>query len=153
MTVAELLLVHWGLTGVPVTPHHGGMNSATWFVGDRWVLKSVPAAAGAAFEGGLTVATHLGRAGVPAGAAVRPPGVVRAEGRAWALLTYVPGGPVDDQRAIGTTLAAVHRALIGITVAGQQEFHWVEPAANHLAIRPWIRPAVTAAVAGLDTTG
>jgi homoserine kinase type II len=152
VTVADLLRVHWGLTAEPVVPHHGGMNSATWFVGDRWVLKSVPAGAGAAFEAGLAVAAHLDRAGIPAGAAVAP-GVVRAEGRAWALLTLVPGEEVHDQRVIGGTLAAVHRALAGITVAGRQEFHWVDPAADHLGVRDWIRPAVTAAVADLDTSG
>jgi Ser/Thr protein kinase RdoA (MazF antagonist) len=151
VNLAEFLAVHWGLSGAAVTPHHGGMNSATWFVGDRWVLKSVPADAGAAFEGGLAVAAHLDRAGIPAGAAVAP-GVVRAGGRAWALLTYVPGDEVHDQRAIGGTLAAVHRALAGITVPGQQEFHWVDPAAGHLAVRDWIRPAVAAAVADLDTS-
>jgi homoserine kinase type II len=36
-------------------------------------------------------------------------------------------------------------------VAGAQRFHWVRPQADHLALRPWIRPAVTAAVAALDT--
>jgi len=35
-------------------------------------------------------------------------------------------------------------------VAGAGRFHWVDPAADHLALRPWIRPAVAAAVAGLE---
>lgn len=29
-------------------------------------------------------------------------------------------------------------------------FHWVDPGAAHLAVRPWVRPAVSAAVAALD---
>jgi homoserine kinase type II len=32
-------------------------------------------------------------------------------------------------------------------------FHWVDPEAGHLDVRPWIRPAVAEAVAGLDQVG
>jgi len=153
----------WGLPGAAVAVHDGGMNSATWLVRHgtrRWVAKAVVPAAGRAFAAGLAVAAALERAGVPAGAPV--PGatgtaVVRAGGYPLALLTWVPGAPLGTgaaaQRLIGATLARVHRALAGVRVAGTERFHWVDRAAGHLAVRPWVRPAVTAAVralAGLD---
>jgi Ser/Thr protein kinase RdoA (MazF antagonist) len=75
-----------------------------------------------------------------------------------ALLTWVEGEPltgtgVDEQRTIGATLALAHRTLQGASVPGAQRFHWVRPQAAHLSLRPWIRPAVTAAVAALDQLG
>ena len=149
---------HWGLHGAVVTPHHGGMNSATWFVehaGRRWVAKSVPPAAGADLAGGLLVAGHLTRAGIRAGAAEpaldgRP--VVEVAGHPLALLTWVPGRPLTeaDQPVIGATLASVHRRLLGVDLPSAHRFHWVDPAAAHLDLRPWLRPAVTAAVEALD---
>ena len=77
-----------------------------------------------------------------------------ASGWRLALLTWVPGAPLTgagerEQRLIGTTLARVHRGLHGQTVEGAQRFHWVDPAAPRLDLRPWIRPAVSAAVAAL----
>ena len=40
----------------------------------------------------------------------------------------------------------MHCVLRDREVPGAQRFHWVDPAAAHLGLRPWIRPAVTAAV-------
>jgi Ser/Thr protein kinase RdoA (MazF antagonist) len=160
--VRAAVVREWGLTGATVTPHHGGMNSATWFVSDaggavRWVAKSVPAAAASAFAGGLRVAAHVDRAGIPAGAAVPASGgrdVVTVDGDPLALLGLVPGEPLGppDQRVVGATLAAAHRALAGVPADGAERFHWVDPTAAHLAVRDWIRPAVTAAVRDLDTS-
>lgn len=48
-----------GPAGAEVTDHHGGMNSATWFVtrgARRWVAKAVPTTA-AALAAALRVAT------------------------------------------------------------------------------------------------
>jgi hypothetical protein len=47
----------------------------------------------------------------------------------------------------------VHQALRGVSVDGIQRFHWVRPEAGHLSIRPWIRPAVTAAVRAFEALG
>ena len=71
-----------------------------------------------------------------------------------ALLTWVPGSPLTgtdeaEQRLIGDTLARVHRVLQNREVPGAQRFHWVDLAAAHLELRPWLRPAVTAAVDAL----
>jgi Ser/Thr protein kinase RdoA (MazF antagonist) len=151
---------HWGLTDVEVTVHNGGMGSLTWFVtsaDDRWVAKLVAPDAGVQFTGGLTIARALEEAGIPAGAPVpaRDGRLAVDVGDGWlALLTYVPGYPLTrEHRLIGGTLASVHAALAGRDVTGAQRFHWVDPAAEHLAARPWIRPAVAAALAALDSAG
>ena len=155
MRLAEVLARRWGLTDVAIVAHHGGMNSATWFVGERHVAKAVPVARRRAFEAGLAVATAL-EPHLPAGAPVpaRDGAVVVEVGdEALALLTRVPGAEATDPAVIGTTLAVAHHALRDVTVAGADGFDWVDPSAPHLGIRPWIRPAVAAAVAALDTRG
>lgn len=43
----------------------------------------------------------------------------------------------------------MHRVLRDQTVPGAQRFHWVDPAASQLGLRPWLRPAVSAAVEAL----
>ncbi len=148
----------WGLAGAEVLPHHGGMNSQTWTVahaGLRYVAKSVPPAAARDLTGGLAVAAHLHRAGVASGPPVPARDgrtVVTVAGRPLALLVRVPGRPLeaDDQPLIGATLARVHRALAGFGLPAARRFHWVDPAAPHLDVAPWVRPAVAAALAGVD---
>ena len=154
---------YWGLEGVRVTVHNGGMASQTWFVdlgGRRWVAKAVAPDGGDQFAGGMAIAQRLGQAGIPAGAPVPATGgqlVVRVGGDWLALLTWVPGHPLTgqdsaEQDLIGTTLAVVHRALAGWQVERASRFHWVDPAAEHLSLRPWLRPAITAALHELDDT-
>jgi Ser/Thr protein kinase RdoA (MazF antagonist) len=76
-------------------------------------------------------------------------------GDAWlAPLTWVPGQALagqDDaeQELIGRTLARVHRALAGCEVEQAERFHWVDPDASYLELRPWLRPAITAAIDAL----
>jgi Ser/Thr protein kinase RdoA (MazF antagonist) len=152
---------NWALPDARVEVNDGGMGSATWLVsqaGRRWVAKAVTPALRAPFAGGLSVATLLDEAGIPAGAPVPTldgRSVVDLDAASLALLTWVEGEPLtgsgaDDQQVIGETLALAHQALQGASVPGAQRFHWVRPDADHLALRPWIRPAVTAAVAALD---
>ena len=82
---------YWGLAGVRVTEHNGGMGSETWFVdrGDqRWVAKAVAPDGGGQFAGGLAIARRLEQAGIPAGAPVP------AAGRAsWPSTSAAPGWP------------------------------------------------------------
>jgi Ser/Thr protein kinase RdoA (MazF antagonist) len=40
----------------------------------------------------------------------------------------------------------VHQALAGSRVAGASRFHWVNPDAGYLALRPRLRPAISAAL-------
>jgi len=152
---------YWGLSHVEATVHDGGMGSQTWFVdlGDRrWVAKAVAPGDGRSFAGGLAIAGRLDQAGIPAGAPVPAVGGQLAVdvGDAWlALLTWVPGRALtgqDDaeQDLIGRTLAGVHRVLAGHEVPQAQRFHWVDPDADYLALRPWLRPAIAAALDALD---
>ncbi|BCJ47406.1 hypothetical protein GCM10010168_17640 [Actinoplanes ianthinogenes] len=156
----ERLATAWGLDRASVEIHNGGMNSATWFVGQdgvRWVAKAVAPAARGSFTAGLAVAAALDQAGIAAGAPVPTRDgevVVEVAGIPLALLTWVPGeeltGSEADQRLIGATLARVHRALRHVSVPGTEHFHWVDPHAAHLGVRPWVRGAVTAAVEAYD---
>ncbi|QSB12766.1 aminoglycoside phosphotransferase family protein [Natronosporangium hydrolyticum] len=157
--VRDAVSRHWGLSSVRVEPHHGGMNSATWFVhgpGERWVAKLVPGAARRAFTAGLSVAVLVAAAGTASG----PPVPTRTgalvadlDGASLALLTWVPGDPLgtagSDQQLLAKTLARVHRGLVGTTVEDADTFHWVDPDAPHLALRPWLRPAVATALDAL----
>ena len=159
--LASCLRRYWDLAGARVTVHNGGMGSQTWFVelGDRrWVAKAVAPEAGRQFAGGMAIAQRLEQAGIPAGAPVPATGgqlVVRA-GHDWlALLSWVPGHPLTgqdraEQALIGTTLARVHRALAGFEVERADRFHWVDPDADYLSLRPWLRAAITAALRDLD---
>jgi homoserine kinase type II len=159
--LASWLRKYWTLTDVRVTVHDGGMGSATWFIeqdAHRWVAKAVAPAAGSQFAGGLSIARRLDRTGIPAGAPVPATnGQLAVDvGEGWlALLTWVPGHPLtgqeaSDQALIGTTLACVHRTLEDCTADGAQRFHWVDPDADHLSLRPWLRPAISSAVDALD---
>jgi Ser/Thr protein kinase RdoA (MazF antagonist) len=158
--LASLLSRYWDLTDVRVTVHNGGMGSQTWFVdvgAHRLVAKAVAPHDGDPFAGGLAIAARLEQAGIPAGAPV-----VAADGRVvvdtgdgWlALLTWVPGQPLagtdeTEQRTMGTTLARVHRALADYEIAAAS-FHWVDPDADYLSLRPWLRPAIVSALDALD---
>ena len=72
-TLVSCLRRYWGLAGVEVNVHNGGMGSETWFVdlGDRrWVAKAVTPDGGRQFAGGMAIARRLEQAGIPAGAPV-----------------------------------------------------------------------------------
>jgi Ser/Thr protein kinase RdoA (MazF antagonist) len=152
---------HWDLTDIRLTVHNGGMGSQTWFVGQagrRWVAKAVAPAGGSQFATAMGIAQHLERAGIPAGAPLpAASGRLAVDlGAAWlALLTWVPGRELTgedaaEQQIIGMTLARVHRALADCRVATAERFHWVDPDAACLSQRPWLRPAIVAALELLD---
>ena len=163
-SVRRCLAEEWGLPGAALTRLDGGMGSRTWIVDDagrRWVLKAVVPAMGEALAGGLTVARRLDQAGIPSGTP-EPTGsgdlTAASGGYRLGLLAWVPGEPLtgedrDQRRLIGTTLGRVHQALSGLAVPATQRFHWVDPKAGHLSLRPWLRPAVAAAVTALEPKG
>jgi hypothetical protein len=115
---------------VLVVPHNGGMNSQTWWVGEDYVAKSVPAARTSAFVAGLRVATTLEAAGIPAGAPVL---THTGETLCWygenplALLRRVRGLELTKSaaRLIGSTLGRVHLALADLP--GEEPFDWLSP--------------------------
>jgi Ser/Thr protein kinase RdoA (MazF antagonist) len=152
---------YWGIAGALVTVHNGGMGSQTWFVdvgGRRLVAKAVAPHDGSQLAGGMAIARRLEEGGIPAGAPVpaRDGQLAVDVGAAWlALLTWVPGQPLTgDDRAeqdlIGRTLASVHQALAGSNIEQTEGFHWVDPDADYLSLRPWLRPAISSALADLD---
>lgn len=158
------LLHHWHLEGAQVTVHNGGMGSQTWFVdlgGVRWVAKAVAPRDGIQFAGGMSIARRLEEVGIPAGAPLPASDgrLVVPAGDDWlALLTWVPGHELTgegstEQNLIGATLGHVHRALAGFTVENASRFHWVDPEAEYLSLRPWLRPAITVALRDLDDAG
>lgn len=157
----ECLADRWKLAEVSLEPHHGGMNSATWFVsagGSRWIAKAVASSARRSFAAGLAVAARLEAAGIPAGAPLptrRREYVTDVDGVPLALLSWVAGeapsaASAGGQRKIGATLAQVHQSLRGASVNDADRFHWVDPQAAHLSVRPWVRDRVAAAVQALD---
>jgi homoserine kinase type II len=162
--VRRCLSDEWALPAARLTRLDGGMGSRTWIVEDagrRWVLKMVAPHLGDQLAGGLAVAHRLDRPGIPAG---KPEpttdGSVTAtvNGYVLGLLAWVPGDPLTggderERRLIGATLARAHQALSGQVIPAAWRFHWVDPAAAHLSLRPWVRPAVAAAVADLERRG
>jgi hypothetical protein len=125
-TVARWLAQDWALPGVTVVPHHGGMNSRTWIVSrdpSHWIAKAVPSAEGRNLSAGLSLATRVQAAGIPAGAPLTTPDgrpTVTRHGWTLALLTFVDGaglfGKVEsEQRLIGATLALRTARLPGST--------------------------------------
>lgn len=160
--VAALLRDEWSLSGVDVAAHHGGMNSATWWVEidgvRRFVAKSVPAAQRDGFVAGLAVASLVDAGGVPAGAP-RParsgPVASLPDGSPLALLRYVEGDELTaaDAAAVGSALGQVHRILVDGHVPGERPLYRVDLDEQHMGVRDWIRPAVEAALRDVDTGG
>ena len=163
-TVAARLQSDWGITATAVAAHDRGMNSQTWFVeadGIRLVAKAVPIDRRAPFEAGLAIATMVEAAGIRAGAPVPTlvgPSIVTVERSVLAVLRFVrgselTGGPDAERRMIGSTLGRVHVALAGRVLPGVHRFHWLDPTASHLSVRPWLRPSIEAAIAAWDAIG
>lgn len=159
--VRAVLAREWDLAGVDVVPHHGGMNSATWWVevgGERrWVAKAVPATDRDDFVGGLAVATLVEAGGIPAGAPVAcrsGPVATLPDGRPIALLGHVPGEELTegDGDRVGATLGRAHRILGDATVDGARPLHGIDLDEPYMGVRDWIRPAVASALRDLDTS-
>ena len=154
--IETTIAAHWGITGMLVVPHHGGMNSQTWWVGEDYVAKSVPAPRTSAFVGGLRVATTLEAAGIPAGAPVPTHTgeiVCSYGGNTLALLHRVRGTELTKAAAplIGNTLGRVHLALADLP--GEKPFDWLSLDQPHLDLRPWLRPAIEAVLAEYEALG
>ncbi|MFC5000164.1 phosphotransferase enzyme family protein [Dactylosporangium cerinum] len=124
----------------------------------QFVVKWAPAAARRGFEAGLCAAEHVEAAGVCAGRPVRAADgalTTRAGDGVLALLCLVPGRPLRaddpvDQAWWGGALGAAHRSLRRFVHQDLAKFQAaaVPSAAPHLAMEPWLGPAVveTAAV-------
>lgn len=159
--IEAIVARNWRLAEASLTPHHAGMNSATWLVDQgsrRWVAKAVPLDEQPGFPGGLAVAAIVDTAGIPSGAPLPTPDgrlAIAVDGWFVGLLTWVEGTPLTgsdahQQHVLGPTLAAVHRALLGRSVPESTAFRPIDPSAPHLDLEPWLRPAVADALAATE---
>ncbi|GAA1538320.1 hypothetical protein GCM10009827_066810 [Dactylosporangium maewongense] len=128
----------------------------------QFVVKWAPVATRRGFEAGLCAAEHLDASGVGAGRPVRAADgalttalPTRAGDGVIALMCLVPGRPLHaddplDQSWWGGALGAAHRSLRRFVHPDLAKFQVaaVPAAAPHLAMEPWLGPAVieTAAV-------
>jgi Ser/Thr protein kinase RdoA (MazF antagonist) len=155
--ISSVVTTAWGIVDPHVAPAGRGMNSRTWLVeatNARFIAKLVPANQHERFVSGLGVSRMVEASGLPAGAPVET-----SEGSLWtpiadgtlALLTFVDGRPLvgderGEQRLIGQTLGRAHRVLIGRDLPGALRFPWLDPAAEHLGVEPWVRAAIAGAL-------
>ncbi|MFF0264564.1 phosphotransferase enzyme family protein [Kribbella sp. NPDC004536] len=160
MDVAEVLGELWGLEVSGVEVLVGGMNSATWLAMcgvDRVVLKAV-GGDDAAFGPGLELAVRLDDAGVITGrprASRRGRLVERVDGRQVAVMEYVDGDELvpSDQVAIGDVLGRVHSAAPLESGDTADWLRFLMPFEESLDLEPWIRPAVSSAIADAVSLG
>jgi len=135
----------------------GGLMSNAWDVSvgdDRYLARLVDNGVRQPVEAGLAAAEHLLGWGIAVGAPVRTLGgglTATTPGGALAVLRRVPGRPLAggdplDQQWWGDRLGAVHRALQHFHHPGLRPWNLVDPDAPHLAVEPWLRPAVADAV-------
>jgi homoserine kinase type II len=146
-------LSKWNLGPYKVEPFGRGMGSRTWLVRtstNRYVAKASPG--GPHLDRGHEAAAVASRAGVraavPTLTASGDTSVPIADWRL-ALLTFVPGRPVDEAapkelRDWGRTLGLVHRALEGHDelAEGLERLPLIDLEQDHLDIEPWIRPVI-----------
>jgi Ser/Thr protein kinase RdoA (MazF antagonist) len=150
----------WHLVPAEITALPGGLLSHGWDVtagGERFVARLTHPTARQPVEAGLAAAEHLRGTGIEAGEPVRTlAGGLTAEtpAGAMAVLRRAPGRTLDgrdpiDQQLWGDRLGAVHRRLQDFHHAGLRRWNLLDPDASHLAIQPWLRPAVTEAVTAM----
>jgi homoserine kinase type II len=154
--VRAALRAGWQRSPDAIESLSGGPAAPAWLVDDH-VLVRVPADRRAQLEAGCGAALHLAGRGLDVAAPLRTHGGTLAaihDGGAYALARCPPGRPLDgadplDQQWWGDLLGRAHRALDGFAHHGLVRWHWVRPEATHLAVAPWLRPAVAGAVAAL----
>ncbi|MDG6102447.1 phosphotransferase [Dactylosporangium aurantiacum] len=125
----------------------------------RFVAKWAPATARRGFEAGLCAAEHVEASGLCAGRPVRAADgalTTQAGDGVLALLRLVPGRPLHaddplDQHWWGGALGAAHRCLRRFVHPDLAKFQAapVPVAAPHLAMEPWLGPAVSETAAAV----
>lgn len=143
-----------------IEPLEGGINSHTWLVhsaAEQYVAKL--ASDRATFEPGLLVAEYLDQAGFQAGGPLRTRAgalITPVGDQALALLRFAPGESIDsthveDLRIWGAAMGQFHALLQhmpGIPAGLQRwPWAWLDPAAEHVQLESWIRPAIELSLA------
>lgn len=126
---------------------------------DQFVVKWAPATARRRFEAGLCAAEHVEASGLCAGRPVRTADgalTTLAGDGVLALLCLVPGRPLRvedplDQHWWGGALGAAHRCLRRFVHPDLAKFQAppVPATGPHLAMEPWLAPAVTETAAAV----
>jgi Ser/Thr protein kinase RdoA (MazF antagonist) len=158
--VLAALRTGWHRSPDSLTPQPPIGTYRSWLVAvgaDLFVAKLARPVDRAQFEAGLAAAEHLWTGGIEAGAPIRTAdgaAVAVLDDGVLALLRHVPGRPLEpddplDQQWWGDLLGTVHRSLGDFSHPGLVRWHWVRPEAPHLDVQPWLRPAVSEAVAAL----
>jgi Ser/Thr protein kinase RdoA (MazF antagonist) len=158
--IRSALRSEWHLVPDDVAALPAGLMSRAWSVttGEgRFVARLVDHIARQPLEAGLAAAEHLHGRGIEIGLPLRTlGGSLTAETPVGTLsvLRGVPGRALDggdpiDQQWWGDRLGAAHRALVGFDHPGLRRWNWLHPEAAHLAVEPWLRPAVADAVAAM----
>ena len=158
--VGSALRSEWHLAISDIAALPSGLMSRAWTVvadGEDFVVRLVDPAARRPLEAGLTAAAHLHDRGIQIGLPVRTlSGGLTAEVPAGVLcvLRRVPGRPLDgadplDQQWWGDRLGAAHRGLAGFEHPGLRRWNWLATEGPHLAVEPWLRPAVADAVTAM----
>ncbi len=158
--IGSALRSQWHLAPSQIAPLPTGVMSRAWAVtagGRDLVVRLVDDAGRQSLEAGLAAAVHLRGGGVEIGAPVRtlaggftaatPAGTLsvlcRVPGRALAAADPV------DQQWWGDRLGSAHRRLADFDHSGLRRWNALQPEAGHLAVEPWLRPAITDAVTAM----
>ncbi len=158
--IGSALRSQWHLAPSRIVVLPTGVLSRAWAVtagGDDFVVRLVDDAVRQPLEAGLAAATHLHAAGITIGLPVRTlAGGLTAATPAGtlSLLCRVPGRPLAaadpvDQQWWGDRLGAAHRNLAGFDHPGLRRWNALQPEAGHLAVEPWLRPAIADAVTAM----
>ncbi|MEU4564870.1 phosphotransferase [Actinoplanes sp. NPDC023936] len=148
----------WHLVPSEITEQPVALMSRGWEIttpDGRYVARLAESGARAPMEAGLMAAEHLRGRRIDAGEPIRTLAgalTVETEQGALGVQRRLPGRPLDgrdpvDQQWWGERLGVVHKALQGFRHPGLRPWQLPDPDAPHLDAEPWLRGAVSAAVA------
>jgi homoserine kinase type II len=158
--IRDVLRTGWQRVARELIPLPTGPGVWAWEIRvdeQRFVLRMAPRADRRRIEAGLAAVEHLCARRLPASHPVRTAdgaltGAV--DDAVLALLRPVSGRPLEaddplDQQWWGDLLGRIHSELTAFEHPGLLPWHWVRPEAGHLDLEPWLRPAVSGAVAAV----
>jgi Ser/Thr protein kinase RdoA (MazF antagonist) len=159
--IGTALRMSWYRQPDTTTVLRTGRNTVSWRIeigSQQFTAIVVPGSRRTQLEAGLTAADCLEQAGLSAGRPIRAEDgalTVLVAGAALALLTWVPGRPLDpadpiDQQWWGDTLGAVHCVLRAVSHPGLTRVPRLRPDPPYLDLQDWVRPAVVRAITAVN---